>query len=70
MAHRLDTILDFDRVAVMEKGEIVEFEDPRELLQRASMFRSLYNSFRLKQSVGEVDKLVEELEGDEITKQV
>ena len=51
IAHRLDTILDFDRVAVMDKGQIVECDDPRVLLQRSSLFRSLYDSFRLKQSV-------------------
>ncbi|KAF4533888.1 ABC transporter [Lasiodiplodia theobromae] len=42
IAHRLNTILDFDRVVVMEKGEIVEVGPPRTLLNtQGSMFRAL-----------------------------
>lgn len=33
IAHHLATILDFDRVVVMDKGRVVEVESPRELLQ-------------------------------------
>ena len=33
VAHRLDTILDFDRVVVMEAGRIAEVGVPGELLQ-------------------------------------
>ncbi len=33
VAHRLDTILDFDRVLVMENGVIVEMGNPQELLK-------------------------------------
>lgn len=32
IAHRLDSLLDFDRVAVLEKGRLIEFGEPRELL--------------------------------------
>ncbi|KAK0609633.1 Metal resistance protein YCF1 [Lasiodiplodia hormozganensis] len=42
IAHRLNTILDFDRVVVMERGEIVEVGPPRTLLNtQGSMFRAL-----------------------------
>ncbi|KAF4634221.1 hypothetical protein G7Y89_g3892 [Cudoniella acicularis] len=44
VAHRLDTILDFDRIAVMSDGKLVEFESPEVLLGRQSVFRELYNS--------------------------
>ena len=44
VAHRLDTILDFDRVALLGKGELVEFEEPGVLLGRGSRFRELYLS--------------------------
>jgi len=49
VAHRLHTILDFDKVAVMDKGVVVEFEDPKVLLQKNSLFKDLYDSFRMKQ---------------------
>lgn len=44
VAHRLDTILDFDRVAVMRDGELVEFDAPKALLSRRSAFKELYES--------------------------
>ncbi|EFX02174.1 ABC multidrug transporter [Grosmannia clavigera kw1407] len=45
VAHRLDTILDFDRVAVMWDGELVELGTPAELLQReGGAFKELYES--------------------------
>lgn len=44
VAHRLDTILDFDRIVLLSKGELKEFESPGELLRRESMFKELYNS--------------------------
>jgi ATP-binding cassette subfamily C (CFTR/MRP) protein 1 len=33
IAHHLATILDFDRVVVMDKGRVVEVGPPRDLLQ-------------------------------------
>jgi ATP-binding cassette subfamily C (CFTR/MRP) protein 1 len=44
VAHRLDTILDFDRIALLSKGELIEFDTPQALLGRPSAFRELYNS--------------------------
>ncbi|KAI1280794.1 Multidrug resistance-associated protein 1 [Halotydeus destructor] len=42
IAHRLNTILDSTRVMVLDKGEIVEFENPQELLKKpSSVFYSL-----------------------------
>lgn len=45
VAHRLDTIMDFDMVAVLKAGVLVEFGDPRVLMGRNfSAFRTLYES--------------------------
>ncbi|KAJ8958088.1 hypothetical protein NQ314_006457 [Rhamnusium bicolor] len=34
IAHRLNTIMDSDKVLVMDSGQAVEFEHPHELLQK------------------------------------
>ncbi|KUJ07957.1 putative ATP-binding cassette transporter [Mollisia scopiformis] len=44
VAHRLDTIMDFDRIALLSKGSLVEFDSPQALMARPSAFRELYNS--------------------------
>lgn len=44
VAHRLDTILDFDRIVLLNAGEMVECDNPRDLLERESRFRDLYYS--------------------------
>lgn len=42
IAHRLQTILDSDRVLVLAEGEVVEMDTPRELRQRrGGIFRSM-----------------------------
>lgn len=43
VAHRIETIMDSDRVAVLDKGRLVEFESPHELLKRGDgAFKGLY----------------------------
>ncbi|QGA17136.1 hypothetical protein EYB26_004806 [Talaromyces marneffei] len=44
VAHRLETIMDFDRVALMQEGELVELDSPQKLLITDSAFRELYES--------------------------
>ncbi|KAF9048225.1 multidrug resistance-associated ABC transporter [Hymenopellis radicata] len=42
IAHRLNTIIDYDRVLVMESGKVAEFDAPQTLLERKdSIFYSL-----------------------------
>ena len=45
IAHRLQTIVDYDKVLVLEKGEVVEFGPPWELIAReAGLFRGMCES--------------------------
>ncbi|GJC98970.1 hypothetical protein ColKHC_07796 [Colletotrichum higginsianum] len=48
VAHRLDTILDFDLILVLDKGKIVEQGSPKELLGRGSAFQALYETLHGK----------------------
>ncbi|KAM8934198.1 multidrug resistance-associated protein 1-like [Pelodytes ibericus] len=41
IAHRLNTIMDYTRVVVFDKGEIVEFDSPSKLLEKKGLFYSM-----------------------------
>ena len=44
IAHRISTIMDSHRVMVLERGRLVEFDKPSDLMERRepqSLFRSL-----------------------------
>ncbi len=42
IAHRLQTIIDYDKVLVLEKGKVIEFDDPWELIkQEEGSFRAM-----------------------------
>lgn len=44
IAHRLDALLDFDTIAVLEEGSLVEIGAPKELLMTGGAFSRLYDS--------------------------
>lgn len=44
VVHKTDLALGFQKVAVMDKARVVEFEDPQVLLKGSSKFRELYNA--------------------------
>lgn len=49
VAHRINTILDYDRVLVMESGRVAEFDSPKQLLSnKNSLFYSLVNESRTR----------------------
>lgn len=43
IAHRLESIVDSDRVVVLDRGVVAEVGNPRELLKTDSVFRKLYD---------------------------
>ena len=63
IAHRLDTIIEFDKVLVMDKGAIAEFDRPTVLLRNKKNFFSLCkntgkdNFKRLKQMALAMERL-------------
>lgn len=44
IAHRLDTIMDYDVVLVMSEGKAAEFGPPTELLEQNGLFADLVNA--------------------------
>ena len=46
IAHKLDSILDFDKVAVLDRGVLAEYDSPHQLLaNKHTEFSKLYQSF-------------------------
>ena len=49
IAHRLDTIIDYDQVVIMDKGKVVEAGPPHELRnKKGGKFASMWNDYTAK----------------------
>jgi ATP-binding cassette subfamily C (CFTR/MRP) protein 1 len=46
IAHRINTIMDYDKILVLEEGEIVEFDTPAVLMEAQGHFYRLVNKFK------------------------
>ncbi|KAJ9213389.1 hypothetical protein DTO166G4_5015 [Paecilomyces variotii] len=50
VAHKLDTILDYDKIAMLEAGRLVAFDDPYTLLSTDSAFSRFYANAAAEES--------------------
>jgi ATP-binding cassette, subfamily B, multidrug efflux pump len=51
IAHRVSTVMDADRIAVMDEGRIVEFGDHAALLARDGIYADLYRQQQLEEEI-------------------
>lgn len=51
IAHRIRTIVDSDRVVVLQQGEIVEFDTPDNLIKQKKVFYDLVKEAGLLESM-------------------
>ena len=53
VAHRIETIMDFDKVAVLDAGRLIEFDNPYTLLEvPGSAFGKLYKATVAEEEAG------------------
>jgi len=51
IAHRINTILDSDRIVVLQQGRVAEFDTPANLVRRRGLFYELVREANLLGSV-------------------
>ncbi|CAD0096768.1 unnamed protein product [Aureobasidium mustum] len=51
IAHRINTILDSDRIVVLDHGRVAEFDTPAELVKKKGLFYELVREAGLLGSV-------------------
>ena len=51
IAHRINTILDSDRIVVLEQGKVMEFDTPKNLMDKQGLFWKLVKEAGLVDSV-------------------
>jgi len=52
IAHRINTILDSDRIIVLQQGKVAEFDTPDELIKRRGLFYELVREAGLLDNTG------------------
>lgn len=52
IAHRINTILDSDRIVVLQQGRVAEFDTPEELISRRGLFYELVREAGLLDGFG------------------
>lgn len=52
IAHRINTILDSDRIVVLQQGKVAEFDTPEELIKQRGLFYELVREAGLLDSFG------------------
>ena len=51
IAHRLNTIMDYDKVLVLDSGRVVEFDKPEVLIRNGGMFAELVRNLKKSKQV-------------------
>jgi len=51
IAHRINTILDSDRIVVLDHGKVAEFDTPAELVRQKGLFYELVREANLLSAV-------------------
>ena len=51
IAHRINTILDSDRIIVLDRGTVAEFDSPAKLVQSKGLFYELVREANLLGSI-------------------
>ena len=51
VAHRINTILDSDRIVVLDHGEVKEFDTPQNLVKSKGLFYELVKESGLRSAV-------------------
>lgn len=52
IAHRINTILDSDRIVVLQQGKVAEFDTPEELIKKRGLFYELVREAGLLENFG------------------
>lgn len=56
IAHRINTIIDSDRIVVLDKGRVAEFDTPTELIKSGGQFYHLAKEAGLVDSDGSISQ--------------
>ena len=55
IAHRINTILDSDRIVVLQQGQVAEFDTPRNLVDKKGLFYELVKEAGLLDAEGGIE---------------